>query len=239
VQPYTPRFLSGQANRTAPTRQFFYQQIRWNSAPICLDIGCGAGAITPEVATTIPNSTVIGFDIDHELIEQAVSNQLENQAVHFILADATALPIQSETVDFAFSHFTLMWIPERKQAIEEVNDTLFPQGTLACIEPDYAGRIEIHRSGSGIKPKSPFPIVITLTRLGADPFTGGQLPEELEQLAFHSIRFGVLSWTFDVQTIKAEIHSEADLLQEKGIEWELPEFIYTPIFWVLAEKPIE
>ncbi len=173
------------------------------------------------------------------MISQAVSNQNEIQSVHFILADATALPFQSERVDFVISHFTLMWIPERIKAIKEIKAVLFPQGTLACIEPDYAGRIEVHRSDSGIKPKPPFPIVITLTRLGADPFTGGQLPGELQQLDFQTIRFGVLSWTFDAQAIRAEILSEADLLQEKGVQWTLPSFIYTPIFWILAEKSLK
>ncbi len=61
MQPYTPRFLSSQAKRTAPTRQYFYHKIKWSTAPVCLDVGCGAGSITPEIAATIPYSTVIGI----------------------------------------------------------------------------------------------------------------------------------------------------------------------------------
>ncbi|MFX1566286.1 MAG: class I SAM-dependent methyltransferase [Promethearchaeota archaeon] len=238
MQPYTPEFLCDQANRTAPTRQFFYQQIRWTNAPICLDVGCGAGHITPEMANSISHSTVIGFDIDQELIHIAISSSNDNQNIHYLLADATTLPFKTTIVNFAISHFTLMWIPERLKALEELQEVLSSQGTLACIEPDYAGRIEIYEPGAGSTPKPPYPIVTTLTRLGADPFTGGRLPGELLQLMFKAIRFGILSWNFDPQAIRAEIQSEAVMLQEKGVEWVLPEIIYTPIFWILALKPL-
>ncbi|MFX1510466.1 MAG: class I SAM-dependent methyltransferase [Promethearchaeota archaeon] len=237
MQPYTQEFLCDQAERTAPTRQFFYQQARWTHAPICLDVGCGAGPITPEIAETISHSTVIGFDINQQLIRSGLSTASKNQNVHYLLADATALPFQGATADFALCHFTIMWIAERIKALQELHDVLSPHGTLACIEPDYAGRIEIYERGSSSTPKPPYPIVTTLTRLGADPFTGGHLPGELQELAFQSIRFGILSWNFDLPTICAEIHSEALLLQEKGVEWVLPKIIYTPIFWILATKP--
>lgn len=236
VQPYTPRFLCDQAQRTAPTRQFFYQQTIWKDAPICLDIGCGAGVITPELADKIPHSTVIGFDIDQNLLVEAVSNHRNDQAVHFMIADCTALPFRAKITDFALSHFTLMWIPNRMNALTEIYDTLLSQGVLACIEPDYAGRIEIHEGDPPVKAKPPYQIVTTLTRLGADPFTGGHLSGELAKLNFHNIQFGVLSWTFNPQAIEAEIHSEAALLHEKGVEWAFPAFIYTPIFWILATK---
>jgi SAM-dependent methyltransferase len=236
VQPYTPQFLCTQAQRTLPTRQFFYQQIEWIDAPLCIDIGCGTGVISKEITHLIMRSTVIGFDIDQNLVDYAVLDNRDNQALHLLLADVTALPFRSAIVDFALAHFTLMWIPNRKQALEEIYVILSPNGSLACVEPDYAGRIEILESRLGIKSKPPFPIVTALTRLGADPFTGGHLPEELAQLAFGEIQFGVLSWTFDAQAIRAEILSEADLLKGKGIDWMVPVFIYTPIFWVYGTK---
>ncbi len=129
-----------------------------------------------------------------------------------------------------------MWIPNQAQALTEVFDILQPNGVLACIEPDYAGRIEIHANTHHIKPKPPYPIVTLLTRLGANPYTGAHLPWELSKFGFQQIRFGVLSSTFDHQIIKTEIHCEANFLHEKGIDWALPDFIYTPIFWILARK---
>ena len=236
MQPYTPQFLSDQAQRTAPTRIFLYHQTLWSDAPVCLDIGCGAGAITPEIALKIPHSIAIGLDIDPSLLTHAVRANQYNQATQFIFADAMALPLRRSIVEFAFSHFTMMWISNRKQALNEIFTSLHPQGVLACIEPDYSGRVEVITGESAVKPKPPFPIVTVLTRLGADPCTGGHLPKELAELNFENIQFGVLSWTFNVQAIKAEIDSEEDLLKEKGISWRRPAFIYTPIFWVFGFK---
>jgi len=236
VQPYTPRFLCDQAQRTAPTREFFYKQTKWSDAPICVDIGCGSGIISKEITDRIAHSTVIGFDIDPHLLAHAVSDNQECQSLHFLFADATALPYRTAIADFAISHFTLMWIPHRIDALKAIYAILLPHGSLACIEPDYSGRIEILEAGSGIKSKPPYPIVTALTRLGANPFTGGHLPGELTQLRFQQIQFGVLSWTFSSQAIRAEILSEATILQSKGIDWTLPDFIYTPIFWIRATK---
>lgn len=179
---------------------------------------------------------MIGIDIDPDLLAHAVSQYKENQVLHFLLADATALPFRPTITDFALSHFTLMWIPNRKQALEEIYAVLLSQGSLACIEPDYAGRIEIYESNSGIQSKPPYPIVTALTRLGADPYAGGHIPGELETLGFDMLQFGIMSWTFDSQSIRAEILLEAALLKEKGIDWFLPDFIYTPIFWILGTK---
>ena len=236
VQPYTPQYLHDQAKRTAPTRYFFYQQTIWHAAPICLDIGCGAGSVTPEMTQKIPQSTAIGFDIDLELLTQGAHDSQDNQALHFLLADATSLPFRAGIIDFAFDHFTLLWIPNRMQALKEITETLRPHGILACIEPDYAGRIELFNKTTILSPKPPFPIVTALIRLGADPFTGGHLPRELRQLPFDQIQYGILSWKYDAEAMKTEIQSEAQLLQEKGIEWNLPAVIYTPIFWIYARK---
>ncbi len=236
MQPYTSHFLSDQAQRTAPTRNFLYHHTTWSNAPVCFDIGCGAGAITPEIADKIHHSTVIGFDIDQVLLTQAVKNNQNNHAIHFVFADATSLPFRNSVAAFALSHFTLMWISNRKQALEEIYEALLPQGALACVEPDYTGRVEVIQEASRVKPKPPFPIVTALTRLGADPCTGSHLPGELATGNFRNIQFGVLSWRFDAQTIKTEIESEEKLLKGRGIDWIRPAFIYTPIFWIHCTK---
>jgi SAM-dependent methyltransferase len=236
VQPYTSRFLCDQAQRTAPTRHFFYQQTSWTIAPICIDIGCGTGVISNELTHLVAQSTVIGFDINPDLVAHAVSRYKKNAVLYFLLADATALPFRTTIADFALSHFTLMWISNRKQALKETYAVLLTHGSLACIEPDYAGRIEIFEKNSGIQSKPPYPIVTALTRLGADPYTGGLIPGELETLGFGIIQFGIMSWTFNSQSMRAEILSEVALLEGKGIDWILPDFIYTPIFWVLGTK---
>jgi SAM-dependent methyltransferase len=236
VQPYTASFLNAQAQRTAPTRQFFYQQINWHKASICIDIGCGAGAITPELTEIAPDVTAIGIDIDQKLVSEAVENYPSNPFLYYLLADAMFLPFRESIASFCLSHFTLMWIPDRILALKEIRHVLSPKGVIATIEPDYSGRIELHK-GLHIPPSdSEYPITCALHRLGADPFTGSQVPAELARLDFHNIRSGVLSWQYDEDSMKAEIQDEAMILKREGIQWKKPVVIYTPIWWIIANN---
>lgn len=234
MQPYTSTFLKEQSQRTAPTRQFFYQHSKWNEAPICIDIGCGTGDITPEFTNEAPGVTAIGLDIDPILLSKAVQMHSKHSALHFLLADATSLPLRKSIASFCLSHFTMMWIIDRVQALKEIRYVLRPKGVFASIEPDYAERIEIPEGRTKPLPDATYPIIEALQKLGADPYTGSHLPSELEKLGFQDIRSGVLSWQFDADAMKAEIASEADLLEELGIQWVVPKFIYTPIWWIVA-----
>jgi ubiquinone/menaquinone biosynthesis C-methylase UbiE len=236
VQPYTPAFLCGQAQRTASTRQYFYQHVNWKTAPISIDLGCGSGAITPELATTAPNSSVIGVDIDVPLLATAIQNAPTHPMIHFLLADAMALPLRSAIASFTLSHFTMMWIQNRNHAFKEVKRVLRRTGVFAAIEPDYTGRIEIPSPSIPSSKSSLFPIIHFLIKAGADPYTGSKLPLELAQYGFRIIDFGVLAWQFDALSIKTEIQGEAELLKAHGIQWTPPDYIYTPIWWLVGFK---
>ncbi|MHA2315941.1 MAG: class I SAM-dependent methyltransferase [Candidatus Hermodarchaeia archaeon] len=237
MQPYTSTFLKAQAQRTAPTRQFFYQHIKWKKAPICIDIGCGTGTITPEFTNEASGVTAIGLDIDPILLSKAVRTHSKKDSLHYLLADATSLPLRQAIANFCLSHFTMMWISDRIQALKEIRQVLRPKGVFAAIEPDYSERIEILEGRTEPLPDATYPIIKALQNLGADPYTGSHLPSELEKLRFQDIRSGVLSWQFDADTMKAEIIDEAALLEEQGFQWIVPKFIYTPIWWILATLP--
>ena len=234
MQPYTSTFLKEQAQRTAPTRHFFYQHIKWGEAAICIDIGCGTGAITPELANENPGVNAIGLDVDSVLLSKAVRTHSKHNALHFLLADATYLPLRKSVASFCLSHFTMMWIIDRIQALKEIRYVLRPNGVFASIEPDYAERIEIPKGRTEPLPDATYPIIDALQKLGADPYAGSQLPSELEKLGFQDIRSGILSWQFDANAMKAEITDEAALLKKLGIHWVVPKFIYTPIWWIIA-----
>lgn len=235
MQPYTTAFLRKQAQQTAQTRQFFYQQVKWDKAPISIDLGCGTGAISPELSTQIPGNSTIGLDINTHLLNTAVKQNKGNTSLHFLLCDAQTLPLRSSIANFVLSHFTLMWIKDRQQAVAEVYRILQSKGVLAAIEPDYRGRIEVHDELDS-DAKSSYPIINALEKLGADPFTGSHLPVELKNIGFSRTQCGVLAWEYQAASIREEIKGEARLLRNLGIYWITPRVIYTPIWWSLATK---
>lgn len=237
MQPYSLQYLIEQARRTETTRQFLFAQVEWNVGSVAVDLGCGPGTITDEVCNRIPHVAAVGVDIDPALLEAGMSGHRRQARLHFLLADAAYLPFRSSTVTVVFSHFVLMWIPNRTQALSEAQRILQHEGIIAAIEPDYGGRIEgPTRTDASISSSTP-PIVKWLMAAGADPYTGSQLPTELRRLGLTSVRFGVLAWEYEPRTAQTETHGEAALLDSHGIQWTPPDFTFTPVFWLLATKP--
>lgn len=236
VQPYTLKYLLEQARRTETTRQFLFGQVDWQAGAVALDLGCGPGTIAEELCNDMPHVAAIGLDIDRALLEAGIGSHQHQARLHFLLADATLLPLRSSCVTFVLSHFVLMWIRHREEALSEVRRVLQHRGVMAAIEPDYGGRIEVHATSDATTTSSSPPIVKWLMDAGANPYAGSQLPAELRRFGFKSIRFGVLAWEHDPETARAETQGEAALLEAHGIRWSPPDFSFTPVFWLLAEK---
>jgi SAM-dependent methyltransferase len=236
VQPYTPQYLVEQARRTESTRRFLFDQVDWKVGPVALDLGCGPGTATEELCNTVPHTIALGLDMDKALLQAAIDSHPEQAHLHFLLADASMLPVRSSCVTFALSHFTLMWIHRRNEALSEVFRILRRHGVLAAIEPDYGGRIEASAAAEAPTERSSLPIVKWLLATGANPYMGSQLPAELQSIGLKSVRFGVLAWEHNLQMAEAESRGEAALLDAHGLRWSPPRFSFTPIFWVLAKK---
>jgi trans-aconitate 2-methyltransferase len=78
-----------------------------------LDIGCGDGRITAEIAARVMWGSVVGVDSSHDMIALASSHfgTALRPNVRFEVADAHSLPFQEEfdlVVSFNASH----WLPE-------------------------------------------------------------------------------------------------------------------------------
>jgi SAM-dependent methyltransferase len=98
---------------------------------VILDVGCGPGNVTRRVARMMPNSTVVGFDLSHEMLERAVrltrKEGLNN--VYYMRGSALTLPFKPETFDAVSCCGALQLFP---QAIGEISRVLKPGGEFVC-----------------------------------------------------------------------------------------------------------
>lgn len=78
-----------------------------------LDVGCGPGIITIELAKLVPNGEVIGIDLSEEMIENAKLNikNSELKNIEVINMDALAL-IFKDKFDAIFSNWVIHWIKD-------------------------------------------------------------------------------------------------------------------------------
>ena len=104
-------------------------KLRGNEA--LLDIGCGDGKITAELARCLPDGRAIGVDSSEKMITLAQSSfpQKDYPNLSFQVMDARKLAFQSE-FDVAFSNAALHWIVDQKAVLAGVKRSLKPGGRL-------------------------------------------------------------------------------------------------------------
>jgi trans-aconitate 2-methyltransferase len=91
-----------------------------------LDVGCGDGRITTEIARRVPDGYVVGVDASSNMIELASRQTGPN--LRFEVADARSLPFHHE-FDLVVSFNALHWIHEQDLALASIHRSLKPGGT--------------------------------------------------------------------------------------------------------------
>jgi trans-aconitate 2-methyltransferase len=94
-----------------------------------LDIGCGDGRITAEIASRLPRGSVLGIDPSDDMISFAASRftPAARPNLRFETADARNLPFNGE-FDLIVSFNALHWIPEPDHALRSVRRAMKPNG---------------------------------------------------------------------------------------------------------------
>ncbi len=96
-----------------------------------LDIGCGDGKITAELARCLPDGKAVGIDSSEKMIDLAKGSFpiKDYPTLSFMVMDARKLTFQSE-FDRVFSNAALHWIVDQKAVLEGVQRSLKPGGRL-------------------------------------------------------------------------------------------------------------
>lgn len=108
-----------------------------------LDIGCGPGTITADLAERVAPGPVLGVDQSAEVLDvaraEAERRQLSN--VSFTTADAHKLDFADDTFDVVHAHQVLQHVADPVQALREMKRVCRPGGLVAARDSDYAGFI--------------------------------------------------------------------------------------------------
>ncbi len=99
-----------------------------------LDLGCGTGKLTIELARQAARGSVVGLDPSTEMLDKAreVSSGMGN--VRLVQAPAQAMNFADE-FDLVFSNSALHWVTEQEQAISRVYRSLRSRGRIAFQMP--------------------------------------------------------------------------------------------------------
>src|ERR1700682_2806024 len=94
-----------------------------------LDVGCGEGMLTCELANQVP--IVVGIDADEVSINQA-RNQAGEHCITYLLGDFLKYPVENESFDFIASVATLHHV-DAATALTRMRGLLRPGGVLAVV----------------------------------------------------------------------------------------------------------
>lgn len=105
-----------------------------------LDIGCGCGDTTFEIAQLIgPDGHVFGIDISEMIVAAAQKNieTTKQRNVSFECVDAQTYQFEMNAFDVIFSRFGVMFFDDPIAAFENIRKSLVPGGRMAfvCWQP--------------------------------------------------------------------------------------------------------
>lgn len=98
-----------------------------------LDLGCGNGSITAEIAAKVPLGIVVGLDISEEMLMYAKNHHPSSNIV-YVHGDARKLPFV-EQFDKVVAFLSLNWIKEQEQALRSLYLALKPGGRAIITCP--------------------------------------------------------------------------------------------------------
>jgi ubiquinone/menaquinone biosynthesis C-methylase UbiE len=101
-----------------------------------LDIGCGPGTITVDLAVRVAPGRVVGIDASTDVIAQAQA--LADAQVSFAVGDVYAVDAPDASFDVVHAHQVLQHLTDPVAAVTEAHRLLRPDGVLAIRESDYA-----------------------------------------------------------------------------------------------------
>jgi ubiquinone/menaquinone biosynthesis C-methylase UbiE len=171
-----------------------------------LDVGCGPGTITIDLARRIGEGRVVGVDRSAEIVAAARAEAADvasapgaqhthvSLPVSFEVADCYALPFPDASFDVVHAHQVLQHLSRPVDALVEMRRVCRPGGIVAARDSDYAAKtwypanpgldrwLALYRS--------------VAKRNGAEPDAGRHLLAWARAAGFAEVRASASTWCF-------------------------------------------
>ena len=157
-----------------------------------LDVGCGPGTITKELAPAVAPGRVVGIDREPAVIEEA--GRGSDGSVRFARGDVYRLDFAPATFDVVHAHQVLQHLSDPVAALTEMRRVLRPGGLLAVRDADYGAFVWDPAEHRLDRWREIYTQVAT--RNGADANSGRRLPSWVAAAGFRNFEVSSSTWTF-------------------------------------------
>lgn len=182
-----------------------------------LDVGCGVGTITADLATHVPGGRVLGVDRAAEPLDRAaelaVARGVEN--VEFEQADVYSLPYADASFDVVHAHQVLQHLKDPVAAIAEMKRVLRRGALLAVRDADYGAMTWYPEAGlTGWRDL----YQQVSAAHGAQAQAGRRLLAWVRAAGFTQVEAGASTWCFaDPEDRAYWAHTWAERMQHSGV----------------------
>ncbi len=158
-----------------------------------LDVGCGPGTITADLARRVPLGEVVGLDRSAVVIEAARAEHRVGN-LSWCVGDVYDLGFDDATFDVVFCHQVLQHLARPVEAIGEMRRVLKPGGVLGARDADYGGFVWAPNDPALDRWNALYHHLARLN--GAEPDAGRRLPGWVRAAGLVELEVSSSTWTY-------------------------------------------
>lgn len=174
-----------------------------------LDVGCGPGSITVDLAELVPQGHVTGIDAVPGVLDQgrAAAQARGVTNITFEPADTYALPYPDNAFDVVYAHQVLQHVARPVEALREMHRVLRSGGLVAVRDSDYSTMVHAPHDA---RLDRWLQLYFQVARSnGGEPNAGRFLRGWVQQAGF----------VYEVTTASAWCHANAEATTTWGHQW--------------------
>ncbi|MFJ7962088.1 class I SAM-dependent methyltransferase [Streptomyces sp. NPDC096324] len=168
-----------------------------------LDIGCGPGTITADLAERVPDGHVTGVDHAPGILDQARRTAAERglENVEFAVADVHTLEYPDDTFCVVHAHQVLQHVGDPVQALREMHRVTRPGGIIAVRDADYSA-MTWYPAVPGIDDWQDLYLKVARAN-GGEPDAGRRLTSWARAAGIRDVTATSSTWTFATEDERA------------------------------------
>jgi SAM-dependent methyltransferase len=188
--------LASHATRTAASSAAYLLPLLTPGMQV-LDVGCGPGTITLDLARVVAPGTVVGIDAAADAVAAAAEARDAaglTDTVHLSVGDVYAVDAPDDAFDVVHAHQVLQHLTNPVAALREMRRVLAPGGLVAVRESDYGAFVWAPDDPVLDRWMALYHDVTRANRADAD--AGRHLPGWFLAAGFSDLEVSSSNWTF-------------------------------------------
>jgi ubiquinone/menaquinone biosynthesis C-methylase UbiE len=205
-----------------PTTMALLQRAGIRRGMACLDVGCGSGDVTFDLADMVgADGKVVGIDMDETKVRLAreQSETAGSRNIEFRVLDIAKGAVAPAEFDLVHARFVLSHLPHPLQALTLMRKVLRPGGVIVVADVDFRGYFCYPDCPALWRHVGLY--TEAARRKGADPNIGPRLPALLKQAGFADVNLDVVQLAATAGEVKLvtalTMENIADTVLEAGL----------------------